>query len=1009
MALPAEPLLLGRDGVRERLTDRIGRAAAGQGGLVWVSGEAGIGKTRILGEARRIATAHGFRVLHGTGWDDPGTPPFWLWVQVLRDVPGGREALAPGVDRFALFESVAATLDRLADGAPVLVVLDDLHWTDAGSLRLLGFVERTLAHRPVLVVAGWRDHEAAPDPAIAELAAELATCAEPVPLTGLDADAVRELVRAEGGVVLSADEADAVRERSGGNPLFVGELARLAADRGNAAVLAEVPGSAVAVIRRRLGRVSQPCHELLVAAAVAGTASSLDVVQRLTGQPPATVAALLDEAVAAGLARDVGGRVELPHPLVRAAVAGSVPATRVRELHRAVAALLADRLDGDPTAAAEVAQHLHRALPLVPAEEAVAMSRRAADAAMDRMAYEEAAEHLTAALAACPPADDVRRRILLDRGAAVLAYDDLDAARADFLESARLARAAGDAEGLAEAALGFAAGQAGFEIRLWDRAQLDLLEEALAALGDADSVTRAHLLARLSVAASFSGTPARRTELAEEAVALARRLGDPRAIAHALAARCDIIAGPAHSERREADAGEVVDRARAAGDRGLELLGLRLRIVALLEQGRTTAARADMSAFEAAASALRQPIYSWYVPLFRGFVAHLEGDLALVRQCADEAERIGRRAGSHNAVILASVQRSWIAIETDQEEEILRELRGLIEVFAETAPAGQGFVSLFPGQPRVARAAALPSIAAAVASLEDDAEMVSNLCLLAIAALRYDDPPAAAAVVRRALEPWSHRFGVDGIAAGAIGPVSRLVGELALLEGDLDAAETHLKQAEAAAAASGAVLAGVHVREAQAALARAREAVDVQPVEAPNRFRRDGDLWQVAFAGTAAVVRHVKGMSDLQVLLARPGSETHALDLAGAPGGAPPEGDTGPVLDEQARAAYKRRLAELDDDIDRAAVDGDADARTQAEEERAFLVAELGAAYGLGGRARRTGAAAERARSAVTWRIRDAIRRIEEVHPALGAHLGRSVRTGSFCRYDPEQPVSWET
>lgn len=1071
MATAGEPLLLGRDAVSARLSERLGRAARGAGGLVWVSGEAGIGKTRILDEARRLADGLGFRVLHGAGWEDPGTPPFWLWVQVLRDafgdsttgagrdwgpraaealalLPGATVPAAPASDRFALFDAVAAVLERLAEEGPLLVVLDDVHWTDAGSLRLLGFVERTLAHRPVLCVAGWRDHEAAPDAAFADLAAELATRADRIELSGLDPEAVGRLVQAEAGLTLPAAEARRVCERSGGNPLFVAELARLAADR-RGAVLAEVPGSATAVIRRRLGRVSQDCHELLVAAAVAGNASTVDVVQHLTGRSPQEVAALVDEALEAGLAKDAPGRVELPHALVRAAVAGSVPAGRVRELHREVAGLLVGRLAGDPTAAAEVAGHLHRAIPLVDAADAVAMSRRAADAAMSRQAWEEAAEHLTAALAACPPADEVRRQVLLERGRAVLAHEDLEAARGDFVEAARLARVCGDGDALAEAALGFAAGLGGFEVRLWDQAQVDLLEEALALLGEREVVARADVMARLSVAVSFTGDDARRRRLAEAAVELARRLDDPRATAHALAARCDTIPGPSYSEEREVDAGEVIALARRAGDRPLELLGLRLRIVARLEQGSLPAARQDMAAFEAAAGTLRQPLYGWYVPLFRGFLAHLEGDLALLRRCADEAERIGRHAGSHNAVILAAVQRSWVAIEECRANEMLADLAGLADEFAETAPGGREVLGLFPGQPPAVRDAALRVLPATVAGLSDDAELVSNLCAVALAGYDAGDPPSAAAVLRAALEPWAHRFGVDGIGAGAIGPVARFVGELLLLEGDLDAAEAALLRAERDAGAAGAVLAGIHARRSRADVLLTRQGpgdldqaaallADVQaaydalglraraagaaarlaglaapagragPAPLAGTFHRAGGVWQVSFNGTAAVVRHVKGMTDIAVLLGRPGHEVHALDLAGGAGGPAPAGDAGPVLDEQARASYKRRLGELEEEIDAAALDGDVERQVRAEEERSFLVAELGAAYGLGGRARRTGAAAERARSAVTWRIRDAIRRIEEVDPALADHLRRSVRTGTFCCYDPEQAVGWE-
>ena len=141
-------------------------------------------------------------------------------------------------------------------------------------------------------------------------------------------------------------------------------------------------------------------------------------------------------------------------------------------------------------------------------------------------------------------------------------------------------------------------------------------------------------------------------------------------------------------------------------------------------------------------------------------------------------------------------------------------------------------------------------------------------------------------------------------------------------------------------------------------------------------------------------------MADLAVLLGSPGRETHALDLAGAPA-APAEGDLGPVLDDTARAAYRRRITELDEAI----ADGD----EAAAEERDALLAELSSAFGLGGRARRTGAAAERARSTVTRRIREAIAAVEQAHPELGRHLRASVRTGAFCSYEPEVDQEWLT
>ncbi|HEY2192876.1 MAG TPA: hypothetical protein VGH76_11340, partial [Actinomycetospora sp.] len=174
--------------------------------------------------------------------------------------------------------------------------------------------------------------------------------------------------------------------------------------------------------------------------------------------------------------------------------------------------------------------------------------------------------------------------------------------------------------------------------------------------------------------------------------------------------------------------------------------------------------------------------------------------------------------------------------------------------------------------------------------------------------------------------------------------------------------------------------------------------------EGDGTLRRDGPTWTVGEGDQRVVLRHVKGLTDLARLVAEPDREFHVLDLVGgtpsAPGlpaaGLPAAGD---ALDDAARAAYRRRLTDLDERIER----GD----TSAAQERDLLVAELSRAYGLGGRPRRPGSSAERARTAVTWRIRDAITRIETALPGLGKHLRSSVRTGTYCVYSPEHPRRW--
>lgn len=188
-----------------------------------------------------------------------------------------------------------------------------------------------------------------------------------------------------------------------------------------------------------------------------------------------------------------------------------------------------------------------------------------------------------------------------------------------------------------------------------------------------------------------------------------------------------------------------------------------------------------------------------------------------------------------------------------------------------------------------------------------------------------------------------------------------------------------------------------------------------------NVFRLGGEYWTLAYEGRIATLRDSKGVRDLARLLAAPAREVHVLDLAAAPGvsphGAAPNRlpsdlrsdgvRTDPVIDEQARAAYERRIVQLEQDVDDARERGDLALAEQAAAELDALVSHLAAAYGLGGTVRRTPDHVERARKAVTRRIRDALSRIDDVHPLLGRHLRASVRTGVFCCYAPERTVSW--
>jgi len=190
---------------------------------------------------------------------------------------------------------------------------------------------------------------------------------------------------------------------------------------------------------------------------------------------------------------------------------------------------------------------------------------------------------------------------------------------------------------------------------------------------------------------------------------------------------------------------------------------------------------------------------------------------------------------------------------------------------------------------------------------------------------------------------------------------------------------------------------------------RTRAGKMVQPARiarpAGNEFRGEDGNWSVAYEGAGARLLEVKGFHDIARLLARPDQPVHCLELSGRAATSDTPDD---VLDEQARREYRRRIAELQQEIDQAEADNDPSRAEPARVELDALIEQLASATGLGGRDRKLGNPVERARSAVTWRIRSAIKKIRAAHPRLGQHLSNSIRTGNFCVYSPEAPTVWE-
>lgn len=1006
------PPLVGRRRELHLLEDGLESAVGGRGRLLLVSGDPGIGKTRLCEELAEVASARGVGVAWTRCWDSRSVPAFWSWERLLAQLtdealPDPRPVAAtddPDAARLRYFDDVVEVVRRVASVRPRVLVIDDLHWADVASVRLLGYLASLLRDMAVLVLTTYRDVEARPETPLGEALLDLGRYGSRIHLDGMAVEHIPELIGSG-----EVDVAAAVHHHTGGNPLFALELARLLEAQGGlgrlvAGDLAPVPATVRGVLARRLDTVSAPCRTVLEVAAVTGDEIDLDPVAAVTGMDRDQLLDAVDEALGARLLRRAGvATYAFNHPLVRATVYEDLRVARRVRLHERVGlALESLRQQGRDVDPAALAHHFLQAAPGGAAVKAAGYALEAASRAMAHLAYESAVAFYEQALAALelhPPAAD-RCEVLLGLGGALLAAGRLPEARAVHLEASALARAAGRADQLARAALGIGGG-GGFEVALGDREQIDALEEARLALGPGPSVLLAEVTARLSVALSLTGAEERRLALSEEAESMARACGDPGALAYALAAHCDAIAGPAYTERRLAESAEIIALARSRSDRATELLGRRFRLVALLELGDMAGADAEIEAYARLADLVRLPLYAWYVPLWRAMRAFVRGDLEGCARLVDEAAALGAQTHSENAEILTDSLRWYLHREAGDAQAALAGLDRLVPfeaVFGAQFRVPMTLMLSDAGRLDEARAR-LDADAAAIWALPVDSEWLPMMIQLA-QCIAATGGHSLAGWAYEALLPHRRLFGVEGIGAAWTGSVERALGLLAASLGRRQEAAEHFDAAVAANRAAGSPLfVEVTRRDARRVLG------DGGPA---NVFRREGDVWVLGYEGRTVWLKDVKGLRDLAVLVAQPGRDVAAADLAGAPGG-PRQAGLGDVLDEQAREAYKARLVQLEVELDRADASGDSERSAAAEEERAAILAQLAGAYGLAGRPRRTGDDSERARQAVTWRIRDALGRIDAAHPELGDHLRRSVRTGTFCAYDPVKPVHWST
>jgi tetratricopeptide (TPR) repeat protein len=1119
--------LVGRERELAELRHGLDGAIAGRGGLFMVAGDPGVGKTALADEIGAEAVARGAGVLWGRAWDGGGAPAYWPWLRIVRRLAAERD-LAPALHalgpeaagrltrlmpdlvrvpaatngdaaaaalpdtapdpadsdaaRFQLFDAITSLLRAAAAQGPLVLILDDLHGADHPSLLLLGFLAVHLRDSPILVIGTYREAEARLDPQLANSLGEIIRHGQRLPLRGLRERDVGAVVERVAGRRPPDRVLRAIHHATEGNPFFIDEVVRLLSAEGtldDAAQVATVriPDGVRETIRHRLDPLPDRTRMLLLTAAVIGRQFRLDTLRRVCDLDAAELDLALSEAVGSGVIVErpaTLGVYAFSHGLIRETLYDDLGPQRRGLLHQAVGVALEELYAADPEPhVAELAHHFFVAATAGELPKAIDYAVRAGERAMSLAAYEEASDHYERALQAYGMQEhaDVPRRcdLLLALGTAQSRAGASRMARETFQRAAGLARRLKSPERLARAALGYGAGMGGFEFGRVDDGLLTMLREAREALGEEDSRLLARVLGRMASELYFSDRTGERAELGAQAVAMARRLGDPATLASTLSARFITLWGPENADRRLQIAGDIVALGEEVRDRELVLRGHVWRAVSLMELGDWLSADMELALHAGLARDLRDPLHLWYVPLFQASRALLEGRLADAERFAADAFEVGRGTQAQNAAQLYAVQLLGLRTEQGRLEEVESSLLefGRRYPAAPVWRAAATFAQAMLGRTDDARRAFEALCAGGLAEIPRDAEWLATVAFLVRAGAQLGDAQRSGDLCDL-LEPYADRAVIAGRAAICLGPVARFAGVAAATAGRTESAIGHLERGLAMARRWGAepMVAAMRLeladvleragdepsvgrarelrREAIAAAQRlelgglyegARAPVPEPapvPVAAgaiamgPWAFHRRGDIWTIGPPGRRIQLRDAKGLTHIARLLAAPHVEFHALDLVAGPQTrgveaavavaagieirARGEGDAGPILDAVAKAAYRRRVEELQEEIEEAESFNDPERAARRRAELVFVARELAGAVGLGGRDRKTGSDAERARVNVTRAIRSALKRISDHDASLGHRLGTEIKTGTFCVYVPDpgdEPV-WD-
>lgn len=791
--LPAWPLV-GRD---DQLATLVGSwDQAEQGNLTFVSltGEPGIGKSRLCAELAHVVAERGGRLLLGRCSQDDGAPPLWPWQQVLIGL--GQEMPAAEIDdegaEFRTWQTIRDRVLAAAADEPVLLVLDDLHWADVPTLRVLRMlvdgVDGTTGVR-LLVLLTWRPY---PEPtgALADTIESLARRhAVRLPLTGLAAGEAAEVVGAVADAVPTDEQADRLAARTDGNPFFLVEYARLARDRGDLGdLLDDLPTAVTDVLTRRLDRLPDQTGTLLRWAAVIGREFDLGTLAEAASVPEDDVLDALDPALEGGLLREEGiGRYLFGHALVRDTAYAAWTATRRARAHARVATVLEDQTD-HPT---EVARHWLAAGPSHAGQAWRAASAAATEVIRTSNAYTVASDLLGAALDAL--ADDPqatledRYRLLMERIEAFRWQADWISLLAHVGEAIEVAERLDDVLRLSDAACSTTRGA------LWQSPAhgtdhppiVSALRRVLEELPDGERERRCRAMLALAAEGYYTTAPAEREALVDEAIALARSIGDDHLLLQACETGYVCTWRPATLDTRLALGQEGREISRRLGEERSAAVADTLVAVALGESGRV----AEMWELGRAARAEADRLHLPYCQLVL--------DALFVPWLVQAGRTQEAMAYVDNTVRLAREMRVGQAA--------LAELGAVVSVYMWT-----GRNEELAGMMQLAEDEVLPMVAATTVTLDragrtdeaveharthtvdlaqDNWFSMLNWCCAAEVALLTGDRELATATYDL-LAPYAGRCACAG-SGTTLGPVDLFLAQAAAAVGELDLARRH--------------------------------------------------------------------------------------------------------------------------------------------------------------------------------------------------------------------------